>query len=366
MLSALVVMALAATFALAIAGAVHALQVVTAADADAGRVSRLEADALTEVLRHLRWAPAQPQGAASGGDPASGARWTAEWQTGPPVAGSPWARRDIRTVAVASRARRSSAATVESRVEDWAVGVSCARDAEMDAPLVVSGAGLYVGGSLRGREQVTFVPGPAGTTPDGRAVDGARGEGLLAAAVHAGAGIFSGGVETHDTAGVPFADDRDPHTGAPPPAAWTADPTPEFLAAARDEGEGPGDAFSGGVLQLAALGPADPDQAIAGRCLVLPAGDEVSIEGVAPTDAEPLLIVVPGDATVGRPGQLVVLRGGLLVCGRLHVRGQFVLTGSLHAGSLVVQAPTTVSWPAGWRDHPLPGAARPVVVEVGT
>jgi hypothetical protein len=105
---------------------------------------------------------------------------------------------------------------------------------------------------------------------------------------------------------------------------------------------------------------------VTGRCVVLPKLDEVTIEGVPSVDAGPLLIIVPGDATIGQPGEPVALRGGLVVCGRLRVRSKFELEGSLHAGSLNIDSPTSVSIPQDWRDRALPGAAKPVVVEVAT
>jgi hypothetical protein len=61
----------------------------------------------------------------------------------------------------------------------------------------------------------------------------------------------------------------------------------------------------------------------------------------------------------------VELQGGLVVCGRLDVRGDLRLWGSLHAGSLVSEAPAAVILGRDWQAHPLPGAARPVIVEQG-
>jgi hypothetical protein len=43
-----------------------------------------------------------------------------------------------------------------------------------------------------------------------------------------------------------------------------------------------------------------------------------------------------------------------------------MLEGSLHAGSLIVSGDTSVTASADWRDRPLPGAARPVLVEVSS
>jgi hypothetical protein len=365
-LAVLLLSVLAATFALAVVGAVHALQAVRAADAEAGRAAVLETEAVAQAAGRLRWAPPQTTGSLSGADASRRERWTADWEVAPPVGHSPWPRRRLRVSATASSARRTCSATIELRAEEWAVGVSCEHDAEIDEPLSVSGTGLYVGGVLRGREQVTFLPGGSGTTPDGRPVDGARGDGTSVAAVHAEAGIFSEGVEIHEQDPAEFRDDGDQHAGVAAPAAWVAGPTPELLAAAQGKGKSPGVAWSAGTLRLDAIGPADPTEAVAGRCLVLPAGDEATILGSAPADGGPLLVVVPGDAVVGQPGERVFLRGGLVVCGRLHVNGELVLEGSLHAGSLIVSADTSVTVPPDWRDRPLPGAAEPFVVELST
>jgi hypothetical protein len=366
LLAALVVMALASSFALAVVGAVHALQLVRSADADADRAGRLEEAATGQVLSRLRWAPLQASGSLSGSDAALREQWTADWETAPPTATSSWPRRRVRIVATASAARRVGVATVETHVEDWAVGVSCEHDAEVTARLAVSGSGLYVGGALRGRDQVAFGPGDVGVTADGRAVDGARGADCPVASVHAGAGIFAGGVEIHYPLVAAYADDGDQHGGVAPPAAWVAGPSPELLAAAHGEGTPAGEAFHDESLHLDAVSAADPSEMIAGRCVVLPEFDEVIIEGMAGEDSGPLLVIVPGDAVIGQPGAPVALRGALVVCGRLRVRSEFHLDGTLHAGSLEIEAPVSISVPGGWRDRPLPGAAKPVVVELDT
>ena len=366
LLAALVVMVLAATFALAVFGAVHALQLVQVADADAARASRLEAIALGQVLGRLRWAPLQASGSLTGSDSELREQWTAEWETALPTTTSPWPRRRLRIAAAASAAHRAGAATVEMRVEDWAVGVSCEHDADVAARLTVSGSGLYVGGCLRGREELAFGAGDAGVTADGRPVDGARGADCPVAAAHAGAGIFAGGAEIHDPVLPAYADDGDQHAGTAPLAAWVAGPSAELLAAAESEGTPAGGALQDGSLHLDAIDAADPSEMVAGRCVVLPALDEVTIEGVAPEDAGPLLVIVPGDAVIGQPGAPVTLRGALVVCGHLRVRSEFHLDGPLHAESLEVDAPVSVGVPGDWRERPLPGAARPVVVEVDT
>jgi len=339
---------------------------VQSADADAARASRLAASAAGEVLGRLRWAPMRASGSLTGSDGALHGEWTAEWETDPPTATSSWPRRGVRIAATVSGAHRVSAATVEMRVEDWAVGVSCEHDAELAARFTVSGSGLYVGGCLRGRDLLSFSAGDVGVTVDSRPADGARGDDCPVAAAHAGAGIFAGGAEVHDPPVAAYADDGDPHAGAVPAAAWVAGPTPEVLVAAQSEGMSAGDALSDGSLHLDAISAAGPSELIAGRCLVLPGPDEVAIEGIAGQDAGPLLIIIMGDAVVGQPGAPVALRGALVVCGRLRVRSELRLEGTLHAGSLQIDAPVSINVPGDWRDRPLPGAARPVVVELDT
>jgi hypothetical protein len=366
LLSVLVVMVLATTFALMVVGAVHALQLVESADADAGRASRLEAAAVREVLGRLRWAPQQASGVLTGMDTELREQWSAEWEISPPATTTPWPARRVRVAAAASTARRAGTATVEMRLEDWALGVSCEHDADIAAGFTISGSGLYVGGCLRGRDQVSFAAGDAGVSADGRPVDGARGADCPVAAAHAGAGIFAGGFEIHDSTAAAYADDGDPHAGAMPLDGWVAGPSPEFLAAAESEGTPAGAAFYDGSLHLDALGAADLSQMVTGRCLVLSGLDEVVVEGVAGQDAGPLLIIVTGDAVIGQPGAPVAFRGGLVVCGRLRVRSEFVLEGSLHAGSIEADASTSITLPGDWRSRPLPGAAKPVVTELAT
>jgi hypothetical protein len=121
-----------------------------------------------------------------------------------------------------------------------------------------------------------------------------------------------------------------------------------------------------GSLHLDAIGPVQPSSASGGRCLLLPRVDEVTIEGRLPDAAGDVVIVVQGDAVAGQPGERVTVRGSLVVRGNLHVRSELSVEGSLHAGTVRVDAPTTVSVPADWRRRLLPGTIRPTVVELGT
>ena len=94
--------------------------------------------------------------------------------------------------------------------------------------------------------------------------------------------------------------------------------------------------------------------------------DEVTIVGSAPPAAGRLLLIVRGDAVVGEPGETVAFSGGLVVCGHLQVRGSLFIDGSLHAGSMEIEAPTRISVAPEWRQRPLAGAAIPTVIEHGS
>jgi len=358
MLAALLIMVLAATFALAVVAAVQALHTVERADAGVRRAAVLEGRALEAAAHTLRWDPAAATGSATGHD-AAGDSWQVGWAPALPVAGDEWPR--LR-VAVATRAGRSQVArelTLELRAEPWAAGVTCVDDAEVSAELTVSGSGVYVGGCLRGRENVRFVPDA------GPPADRVRGALFPTAAVHGGAGIYARGAEIHAAgAGAEFPDDTDRHEGSPVEPEWLRAPGAEFLAAAALEAVPAAPWVRDGRLRLDEIPPAPPGAA-AGRCLLLAGADEFVIEGAAPPAAGRLLLVVEGDAVVGQPGAPVELAGGLVVLGRLTVRGSLDLAGSLHARSLSVAAPTRVANSVNWRRLQLPGATLPVVVERG-
>ena len=366
MLAALLVIVLSATFALVVVAGVHSRQLVDRADASAWRAAALEQRGLADVARALRWRPSLQSGSAGGADDGAGGTWQVTWASEPPTTTSVWPRIRARLTTAAGRARWHDDLMLELRTEPWATGVTCWEDAAVERELVVSGSGVYVGGCLRGRENVRFGDDNGAVTPTGLPADGVHGDVFSVAAVHAGPGVFARGVEIHDDPGpVDYPDDSDRHSGAQFPAGWLGAPSAEFLLAAAAAATPLGSWFGDGRLRLAELPPASGTDAVEGRCIVLPAVDEVAIEGSPSPAAGRLLVVVRGDAVVGGPGETVELAGGLVVCGHLTVRGSFTLRGSLHAGSLRIAGDTLVSVPSDWRERPLPGAVRPTLVERG-
>jgi hypothetical protein len=366
MLAVLLVMVLAATFALVAVGAVHSLFSVEGADAAGWRAAGGESRALAAVIRSLRWRPSATTGAAEGGDAESTEAWQAAWTPDPVQAGVAWPRVAVATSASARRANHHERLVVELRREVWATGVTCAADADVEAPFSVAGSGIYVGGCLRGREHVIFLASGGAVTPAGAPADVVRGEVFAEAAVHGGAGVFAGGVEIHDATGASeFAHDTDRHAGRAAPESWLAGPSAEFMLAAAQEAMGLGQALEEGVLMLDRIAPAAGAELTAGRCLLVPRADEVTIVGSPRADAGPLLVVVAGDAVIGRPGDTLTLSGALVVTGHLDVRGPVLIQGAVHAGHLSVDAPMSVVVPPSWRESPLSGAVQPTLVELG-
>ena len=365
MLAALLIMALAGTFALVVVGAVCSLQAVEGADAAGRRASSTEADALSAVARSLRWRPVETTGSAAADDPPSKESWQAAWSPFPAAPGDVWPRVAVHVATTARRANRRDDLVLDLRSEPWAMGVTCTADAAIGAPLTVSGSGVYVGGCLTGRENVTFIAGPGSVTPLGAPADVVRGDAFTVAAVHGGAGIFARGVEIHESPGTEgYADDTDRHVGEAASPDWLSGPSAEFLLAARAEASPPGEALVDGLLQLDDVPPAVGSDLAGGRCLLLPPADQVAIEGSAP-GAGRLLIVVQGDATLGRPGEMLTLSGGLVVTGNVEVRGEVAIEGTLHCGSLDVAAPLSITVSRFWRARPLPGAVLPTIVAGG-
>ena len=87
MLAALLIMVLAATFALIVVGAVHSLQVVERSDAAGRRAEAAAGKAVAATTAALRWRPGAWSGTIEGQDPSSRESWQATWAPAPPVAG---------------------------------------------------------------------------------------------------------------------------------------------------------------------------------------------------------------------------------------------------------------------------------------
>jgi hypothetical protein len=364
MLAALVVMVLAATFALVVVGAVSGLALVERSDAAAWRADALAARALGAASSALRWRPGETSGSVLGGTGGDGDHWEASWTVAPPVAGATWPRRRVTVAAATGTARRANAATVELRAELWAMGLVCAGDADVRGPLMISGSGAYVGGSLSGREFVGFAPSDPAAAESPPA-DLVHGDAFPEAGVHA-ASVVAHGAEIHaDGPSAAFPFDTDGHVGVATDPTWLEGPGVPFLLAAAAAAFAPDEALTGARLDLAALAPPPGGAPAGGRCLVLPSADIMTVCGEAPPAAGRLLVVVPGDAVLGDPDAPTRLSGALVVRGHLSVRGDVTLEGSLYAKSLTVVAPMRVVVAADWRERPLTGACRPVVVEQG-
>ncbi len=92
MLAVLLVMVLAAIFALVVVGAVHSLQVVERSDAAGWRAESLAEQAVSAVNGALRWRPGAVSGTTGGGDADVRQSWRASWTPTAPVVGDVWPR----------------------------------------------------------------------------------------------------------------------------------------------------------------------------------------------------------------------------------------------------------------------------------
>jgi hypothetical protein len=369
MLAALVVIVLAAAFALVAVAAGSGVHAVETADAAGWRADVIVGEALGEVGDRLRWSPGLRSGTAAGsGETVAGESWSAAWSPAPAVGGDVWPRVRARVEARSGRAVRRADVGLELRAEVWAHGVVCAGDVAVAAPLVVSGSGVYVGGSLRGRELVGFAQGAGPATPAGVPADHVHGELFPEAAVHAVAAIFAHGAEIHEAPEAPYWPyDTDLHTSGADAASCVARPSAEFLTSAVAHSVPLSDAMIGATLRLDALDVpgSESGTALGGRCVTTPPIDTAYIAGRARDDGGRLLVVVPGDAVLGDVGGETVFTGALVVYGNLEVRGSTSISGSVYAGSLLVSAPLRVTLAPDWRQDPLAGACLPAIRELG-
>ena len=260
---------------------------------------------------------------------------------------------------------------LELRAETVAQGLSVAHDVDLRAPVTVAGGGLYSGGSIRGREWLTFTGGQETSATD--APDGVHGDVWPLAGVHALGSIWAAEEEVHAAQTAPrYSADSDFHTGAGPVEALTAPLEPAALAALAEIAQPAAGALTGGVLDLSRLPMVPPPaqeaaSAAEGYVIVVAAAAEgpVYVQGERPQSACPVAVVLEGDAVVGASEAVTALRGAVVVCGRLLVAGPAALEGHLWAQELTVDAPLTLVTPAGWRAMQLPGLSRPILLAAG-
>jgi len=401
MLAALLVAVVAALFAgVAVAAALGTLD-VTASDCAHTR-ARAAAETGVELgLHRLCWLLLRPdatlgceiQGAngAVGGEDAGGATADLTAVTLETVEavglGWPLATRLVRVTGEASCGRASARTVSLVTLQPTAMprGISVTEDADVQAAIGASGCGLYVGGVVRGRENVSFSA-PVGEEATGdSAPDHAWGGRWPVAGVHAGGGIWAAGVEIRDLDPLPPAYAND--TVAVGVQDLVKLPDAAWLASARAHALDPADAFAGGVLHLDRLPPAlptgEPGSAeVAGVAdpaagfLVCVSSKDVDggviVVGRRDPAWAPVTVVVEGDARLGDPssppldvddsGPTVSFRGALVATGYLEVAATSSITGHLACRRLLVAAPLAVTLDAGWRERPLIGSLEPFLL----
>lgn len=362
LLAALVIMALAAVFAATSVGAVLAHQSVAAADRGADRAGSLERTALAAAClaaRRGEWASGS--GSVSGASGES-ERWQARWSvsTGPSAAG--WPEFGLTAEGASGRARHAVDAVVQMRQEPFACGLVVTGDVEAAASLRVDGSGLYCGGSVRGREWISF--GSAGGQP---AADGVHGDLWSQAGVHALGGIWIRGAEEHGGGATPAPEDTDTHSAVNDVMSAVSAPSPEWMDTTDRWADDPGGALDRAVLRLDRI-PSAPD-ALDGRpegsgfIFWLSSGDAaVRVAGVRPPGSCPVLVVSDGDLALGDPLMDTSFEGAVVTRGHVDVEGTTAIGGGLCAGTLRAAAPLAVTVAPSWRVQPIPGLALPVIV----
>ena len=296
----------------------------------------------------------------------SGESYCVAWQTAAPTPAGPRPQPVYRVEVTG----RCGAACVTRTCQAWLVpdalpaGVTVAGDAEFLGPASVSGCGVYAGGSVLGRQHITF------TDTAGRG-DAAHPELWPQPGVHAAHGIFTDAGEVH-TLGCAAAGDSDAHAGVPPPAELVRMPAAPQVAALATHATAPGAALEAGTLHLDRLpafdGAGDAAEPRDGLLVVVPGSD--TEEGLrivgrrpAPPAAAALTLVIAGDATVvaGDDEASCAFAGALVVTGGLVVAAPLCLRGSLAAAHLTVTAALDITLDEGWRGAPPAGCQRVVV-----
>ena len=330
-------------------------------------------EALARVCLELRRHPAALVGelsssAVSGGD----AAWQASWAAVGAGAGTSWPAAAVQVEGSCGAARQVLSAVLELRAAPVPQGLVAGGDVELQAPLRVTGSGLYCGGCLRGREwlELGSLDAAGAATPP---ADGVHGDVWPQAGVHALGNEWAAGEEIHAGLGSdaqwPF--DTDMHTGDNEVAPFVAAPDASLLIALRDAAVAPGAALQDGVLDLAGLPLSPPPGAEAGPggdgyivAIPVAVGTELRLVGARPPGACPIVLVVQGATAMGEPGAPTALGGALLVLGSLRVCGPSVVAGHLFARDILVSAPLSVELAGDWRLRPLAGLASPVLVSL--
>ena len=262
------------------------------------------------------------------------------------------------------------AACVTRACQAWLVpdalpaGVTVAGDARFLAPATVTGCGVYAGGSVLGRQRLTF----ADTAERG---DAAHPELWPQPGVHAAAGIFTDAGEEHAMGGAADTD-SDAHAGVPPPAELVRLPAAPQLAALAGHATAAGAALEAGTLhldRLPAFGGGDDAGTPQNGLIVVVCGSDAApglrIVGrrPAPPAAAALTLVVVGDATVVADDDQAgcAFAGALMVTGDLVLAAPLSLDGSLAAAHLTVTAELAVTLDPRWREAPPAGYQRVVV-----
>ena len=373
LLAALVVTTLAAVFAAAAVAAVSARQSIVGADVANARAQQGVKQALARVCLELRRHPAAIDGElSSAGVSSEDATWQASWVAADWVAGASWPAAAVEVEGSCGAARKSLSAVLELRAEPVPQGLVTAGDVELQAPLRVTGSGLYCGGCLRGREwlELAGVDPAGGATPP---ADGVHGDVWPLAGAHALGGEWSAGAEIHagPEVSAEYAYDSDTHTGDNDVLRFVAAPDAALLIALRDAAVAPGAALRDGVLDLDRLPLSRPLGLGAGPegdgyVVVATAaeGADLRLVGARPPGACPIVLVVQGAAALGEPGVPTAFNGALLVLGSLRVCGSAVLGGHLFARELLVAAPLSVELASDWRLRQLAGLVSPTLVSL--
>jgi hypothetical protein len=367
----LATLVLVALLALATATALTAAVATTSITGSDARVDRDAAAgqvAITETLERLRWGlvPMPEVGESTTvvqGVSLPDARYSVTVTARPavsvaplPAGGStePWVSPDREfQLSVGEDTGRTLARVVVTRTQNaLPLGLSAESDAVLDAPITLSGCGLYAGGDIIGREHLNVGDGTSDTAYPGL---------FEVPAAHAGGQIVRCGIEEHSTA-TPPPDDSDVHAGVAVPDSLTRLPGPAQLAGFVRHSEAVNLGFAC-ALQLETL-PLRPRRipALTGGCLVYVLRPDapcaaVTVLGMrsSPPLACPVVIVVQGDCELGSSTTTTGFVGSLVVTGSLHIAGRTSVRGSVAAREVRVDGPLELTAFSGERqEYPPP------------